>query len=60
MAGVLGKLHNLLVLDESDRTSNKDLVPMPVSRRKWGIYGFTSYWTLLCLSISTWSGGSAL
>ncbi|QEU60344.1 hypothetical protein KDRO_D00290 [Kluyveromyces lactis] len=60
MAGVLGKLHNLLVLDESDRTSNKDLVPMPVSRRKWGIYGFTSYWTLLCLCISTWSGGSAL
>ncbi|CDO93426.1 unnamed protein product [Kluyveromyces dobzhanskii CBS 2104] len=60
MAGVLGKIHNFLVLDESDRTSNKDLVPMPVSRRKWGIYGFTSYWTLLCLCMSTWSGGSLL
>lgn len=56
----LGRLHRLVVLDESDRTKNRDLVPMPVSRRRWGVYGYTSYWTLLCLCISTWSGGSSL
>lgn len=60
MAGVLQRFNKWVTLEDSDMTQNKDLVPMPVSRRKWGIYGYTSYWTLLCLCLSTWSGGSSL
>ncbi|QPG73223.1 hypothetical protein FOA43_000530 [Brettanomyces nanus] len=58
--GFLGKLNSLLTLDESNMMQNKDLVPMPVSRRKWGLWAFIWYWGITSLCAVTWSAGSSL
>lgn len=47
-------------LDQSDGMKNKDLVPMPPSRRSWGIMAYIWYWGMCSLCASTWSQGSSL
>ncbi|KAI1628212.1 NCS1 family nucleobase:cation symporter-1 [Exophiala viscosa] len=39
---------------------NRDLIPMPVDRRTWGIWGYFGYWTVSGSCISAWSTGSTL
>ena len=39
---------------------NKDLEPMPPSRRVWGFFSFAGYWGNPNFTIGTWLAGSAL
>lgn len=39
---------------------NKDLVPIPVKRRKWGFPAYVWYWGMNSLCVVTWSAGSSL
>lgn len=43
--------------DDQSKTSswsNRDLIPLPPSRRTWGAFEFFGYWTLSSLNISNW------
>ncbi|THH15147.1 hypothetical protein EW146_g5285 [Bondarzewia mesenterica] len=40
--------------EKVDAWSNRDLIPLPPSRRTWGFFEFFGYWTLSSLNISTW------
>ena len=34
--------------------SNRDLIPLPPSRRTWGFASYFGFWTLASLNISNW------
>lgn len=46
--------HNAVVLDDSSRLQNEDLVPSPPHRRKWGIWSYFSLWFSESWNVSTW------
>lgn len=39
---------------------NKDIIPMGPSRRIWGVWSLTFYWSITNVTISTWTGASSL
>ncbi|VVT56720.1 uncharacterized protein SAPINGB_P005232 [Magnusiomyces paraingens] len=39
---------------------NKDLIPLPPSRRTWNDWDFIGFWAVISLSISTWQACAAL
>ncbi|KAA8917557.1 hypothetical protein TRICI_000250 [Trichomonascus ciferrii] len=39
---------------------NRDIVPMPPSRRIWGIFSYIGYWGTSNFCASTWTGASSL
>jgi NCS1 family nucleobase:cation symporter-1 len=40
--------------------SNRDLVPLPPSRRTWTVKGFLGFWAVIQLNTVTWRTGSSL
>lgn len=40
--------------EQVDSWSNRDLIPLPPSRRTWGWFHFFGYWTLNSLNVSNW------
>ena len=40
--------------EQTDSWSNRDLIPLPPSRRTWGWFHFFGYWTLNSLNVSNW------
>ncbi|KAG7865145.1 hypothetical protein KL918_004727 [Ogataea parapolymorpha] len=57
---LLSAIHNWLVLDDSDEARNRDIVPIPVHRRRWKFDGFVSYWAISSMCAVTWAGGSSI
>ncbi|KAG7836828.1 hypothetical protein KL943_000867 [Ogataea angusta] len=57
---LLSAINNWLVLDESDNARNRDIVPIPVHRRRWKLDGFVSYWAISSMCAVTWAGGSSI
>ncbi|AET40406.1 nucleobase cation symporter-1 family protein Ecym_5676 [Eremothecium cymbalariae DBVPG len=57
---IFSKIDGLLKLEESDDMKNRDIVPMPLSRRRWGIISYISYWSIMCLCMSVWTGAVSL
>ncbi|KAG7821538.1 hypothetical protein KL928_000013 [Ogataea angusta] len=49
---LLSAINNWLVLDESDNARNRDIVPIPVHRRRWKLDGFVSYWAISSIDCS--------
>ncbi|KAH9895754.1 NCS1 nucleoside transporter family [Cubamyces lactineus] len=45
---------------ESTAWINRDIVPLPPSRRTWGAWSFVGYWLLTGFNISGWSTASSL
>ncbi|EPE03023.1 ncs1 nucleoside transporter family protein [Ophiostoma piceae UAMH 11346] len=45
---------------ENTTWCNRDLIPIPVSRRTYGIWSYFGYWTVSGSCISAWSTGSTL
>ncbi|KAK7445174.1 hypothetical protein VKT23_009605 [Stygiomarasmius scandens] len=39
---------------------NRDIVPLPPSRRTWGSWSFVGFWLVTGINISGWTGASAL
>lgn len=54
------KVDRVLALTGSSGLHNEDLVPVPVSRRLWGLTGYLGYWGICSLCVTTWSTGSSL
>ncbi|KAI0029783.1 permease for cytosine/purines, uracil, thiamine, allantoin-domain-containing protein [Vararia minispora EC-137] len=40
--------------EQTDSWANRDLIPLPPSRRTWGWFEFFGYWTLNSLNVSVW------
>ncbi|KAI2613720.1 NCS1 nucleoside transporter family protein-like protein [Hypoxylon fragiforme] len=40
--------------EQTDKWSNRDLIPLPPSRRTWGWFHYFGYWTLSSLNIANW------
>ncbi|KAK0449149.1 permease for cytosine/purines, uracil, thiamine, allantoin-domain-containing protein [Armillaria borealis] len=40
--------------EKTDAWCNRDLVPMPPSRRTWGLVEYYGYWSLTSLNVSSW------
>ncbi|KAI0312126.1 permease for cytosine/purines, uracil, thiamine, allantoin-domain-containing protein [Amylostereum chailletii] len=40
--------------EQTDAWCNRDLVPLPPSRRTWGMFEYFGYWTLSSLNVATW------
>lgn len=40
--------------EEANAWSNRDLIPLPPSRRTWGWFHFFGYWTINSLNVSNW------
>ncbi|BGP36747.1 hypothetical protein JCM10449v2_000649 [Rhodotorula kratochvilovae] len=65
---VLKKLDNLLKVEQeagwkgkgAERWSNKDLDPVPLEKRTWGMGSIISYWTSDQFSPASWSLGASL
>ncbi|SCW04631.1 LAFE_0H17810g1_1 [Lachancea fermentati] len=53
-------IRDAIILEGSTSMQNKDIVPIPIKRRRWGYYGYISYWAINSLCVSTWSAGSSL
>ncbi|KAI0357099.1 NCS1 nucleoside transporter family [Trametes cingulata] len=45
---------------ESTAWINRDIVPLPPSRRTWGAWSFVGYWLLTGFNISGWTTASSL
>lgn len=43
---------------ENDRLTNRDIIPIPRSRRTWGWQQYTSYWIVEGVSISGYTSCS--
>ncbi|EIF48153.1 thiamine metabolism [Brettanomyces bruxellensis AWRI1499] len=56
----LRRFTDAITLEESDGMKNKDLVPIPIDRRKWGFPAYLWYWGITSLCAVTWSAGSSL
>lgn len=40
--------------EQTDSWSNRDLIPLPPSRRTWGWFHFFGYWAISSLNITNW------
>ncbi|KAI9728802.1 MAG: hypothetical protein M1834_007188 [Cirrosporium novae-zelandiae] len=40
--------------EQTDSWSNRDLIPLPPSRRTWGWFHYFGYWAISSLNISNW------
>ena len=40
--------------EEANSWSNRDLIPLPPSRRTWGWFHYFGYWTINSLNVSNW------
>lgn len=58
--GLLHRIDKFVELDGSNNMQNKDIVPIPINRRKWGYTGYISYWAIMNLCPVTWSVGASL
>ncbi|AGO12849.1 AaceriAGL363Cp [[Ashbya] aceris (nom. inval.)] len=56
----LTKLDKFLRLEDSNSMKNRDIVPIPLARRRWNMLSYLSYWSIICLCMSTWTGAAAL
>ncbi|KAI1385016.1 NCS1 nucleoside transporter family protein-like protein [Hypoxylon trugodes] len=45
--------------EQTDRWSNRDLIPLPPSRRTWGWFHYFGFWTLSSLNITNWQTPSS-
>ncbi|KAL7629479.1 hypothetical protein AAE478_000999 [Parahypoxylon ruwenzoriense] len=45
--------------EQTDKWSNRDLIPLPPSRRTWGWFHFFGFWTLSSLNIANWQTPSS-
>ncbi|OTA52155.1 NCS1 nucleoside transporter family protein-like protein [Hypoxylon sp. EC38] len=45
--------------EQTDQWSNRDLIPLPPSRRTWGWFHFFGFWTLSSLNITNWQTPSS-
>ncbi|KAI0176151.1 NCS1 nucleoside transporter family protein-like protein [Hypoxylon sp. FL1284] len=45
--------------EQTDQWSNRDLIPLPPSRRTWGSFHFYGFWTLSSLNITNWQTPSS-
>ncbi|KAI1082723.1 NCS1 nucleoside transporter family protein-like protein [Whalleya microplaca] len=45
--------------EQTDQWSNRDLIPLPPSRRTWGWFHYFGYWTLSSLNITNWQTPSS-
>lgn len=61
-SGILKKLEVKHEAGEAKSTAwiNRDIVPLPPSRRTWGAWSFVGYWVLTGLNISGWTTASSL
>lgn len=58
--GLVERVKKYVILEESDSLANKDLIPMPPSRRLWTWRGYAGYWSMNGLCLSSWSAASSL
>ena len=40
--------------EQTDAWSNRDLIPLPPSRRTWGWFHFFGFWAISSLNIANW------
>ena len=40
--------------EQTDAWSNRDLIPLPPSRRTWGWFNFFGFWSIASLNIANW------
>ncbi|KAI1480299.1 uracil permease [Daldinia eschscholtzii] len=45
--------------EQTDQWSNRDLIPLPPSRRTWGWFHYFGFWTLSSLNIVNWQTPSS-
>ncbi|KAI0019520.1 uracil permease [Xylariomycetidae sp. FL0641] len=45
--------------EQTDRWSNRDLIPMPPERRTWGWFHYFGFWSLSSLNITNWQTPSS-
>ncbi|KAI1415887.1 NCS1 nucleoside transporter family protein-like protein [Hypoxylon sp. FL1857] len=45
--------------EQTDQWSNRDLIPLPPSRRTWGWFHYFGFWTLSSLNITNWQTPSS-
>ncbi|KAI6093663.1 NCS1 nucleoside transporter family protein-like protein [Hypoxylon rubiginosum] len=45
--------------EQTDQWSNRDLIPLPPSRRTWGWFHYYGFWTLSSLNITNWQTPSS-
>ncbi|KAI1779852.1 NCS1 nucleoside transporter family protein-like protein [Hypoxylon cercidicola] len=45
--------------EQTDSYSNRDLIPLPPSRRVWGWFHYYGFWTLSSLNITNWQTPSS-
>ncbi|KAI1382057.1 NCS1 nucleoside transporter family protein-like protein [Hypoxylon crocopeplum] len=45
--------------EQTDQWSNRDLIPLPPSRRTWGWFHYFGFWTLSSLNIANWQTPSS-
>ncbi|AAS54128.1 AGL363Cp [Eremothecium gossypii ATCC 10895] len=57
---LLARIDNFLRLEDSNSMKNRDIVPIPLARRRWNMMSYLSYWSIICLCMSTWTGAAAL
>ncbi|AMD21990.1 HFR135Cp [Eremothecium sinecaudum] len=56
----LRNIGEFVSLKDSDSLANRDLVPISVRNRRWNLLSYLSYWCIICLCMSTWSGAVSL
>ncbi|KAI1107570.1 uracil permease [Jackrogersella minutella] len=45
--------------EQTDKWSNRDLIPLPPKRRTWGWFHYFGFWTLSSLNITNWQTPSS-
>lgn len=40
--------------EQTDAWSNRDLIPLPPSRRTWGWFNFFGFWSIASLNLANW------
>jgi NCS1 family nucleobase:cation symporter-1 len=45
--------------EQTDRWSNRDLIPLPPERRTWGWFNFYGFWAITSLNIVNWQTPSS-
>ncbi|KAI2629867.1 NCS1 nucleoside transporter family protein-like protein [Hypoxylon sp. NC1633] len=45
--------------EQTDQWSNRDLIPLPPTRRTWGWFHYFGFWTLSSLNITNWQTPSS-
>ncbi|KAF2281378.1 uncharacterized protein EI97DRAFT_447379 [Westerdykella ornata] len=44
--------------EQTDAWSNRDIIPLPPSRRTWGWFNFFGFWSIGSLNLANWQGPS--